>query len=313
MALRALVTGGAGFIGSHLVERLLAEGHQVIVVDNLSTGRRAYVPPDALFYPLDICSPQVAEVFQAHRPQVVFHLAAQASVVRSLEDPTEDARVNILGSLNLLRLCGRFGVERFIYSSTGGALYGEPQYLPVPETHPIIPLSPYGASKYAVEVYLPLFRALTGFTYTVLRYSNVYGPRQDPYGEAGVVAIFTRRMLDDAEVVIYGDGTQERDFVYVGDVVEANILALSQKTSAVYNIGTGRGTSVNALFERLARLIGYRRPPRYAPPRPGEVYRIWLDVGRAREGLGWTPRVDLEQGLALTVQAFRAQGVVPRS
>ncbi|MFN3975277.1 MAG: NAD-dependent epimerase/dehydratase family protein [Dehalococcoidia bacterium] len=303
--MRVLVTGGAGFIGSHLVERLLQEGLQVVVVDNLSTGHREFVHPDALFYPLDILSPKLAEVFQTHHPQVVFHLAAQASVVRSLEDPLEDAHINILGSLNLLQMCRRFGVERFVYTSTGGALYGEPQQLPCPETHPIIPISPYGASKYAVEVYLPLFRALTGFTYTVLRYSNVYGPRQDPYGEAGVVAIFTRRMLDGDQVVIYGDGTQERDFVYVGDVVEANILALRQTHSKVYNIGTGVGTSVNTLFQRLARLTGYQRPPHYAPPRTGEVYKIWLDVRKAKEGLGWTARTDLDRGLELTVQAFR--------
>ncbi|MCS7207322.1 MAG: NAD-dependent epimerase/dehydratase family protein [Dehalococcoidia bacterium] len=303
--MRALVTGGAGFIGSHLVDRLVREGFQVAVVDNLSTGRREYVHPDASFYPLDIRSPRLEEVFQAHRPQVVFHLAAQVSVVRSLEDPVEDASANILGSLNLLALCRRFGVERFIYSSTGGAVYGEPQYLPCPETHPIVPLSAYGASKYAVEVYLPLFRALTGFTYTALRYSNVYGPRQDPYGEAGVVAIFSRRMLDGQEVVIYGDGTQERDFVYVEDVVESNILALRQRVSEVYNIGTGTGTSVNALFQHLARLTGYQRPPRYAPPRPGEVYKIRLDVRKAQNGLGWTPQTDLEQGLERTVHFFR--------
>ncbi|MEM4185606.1 MAG: NAD-dependent epimerase/dehydratase family protein [Nitrososphaerota archaeon] len=301
--MRALVTGGTGFIGSHLVERLMQEGLQVVVV---STGKHQYRFPGAIYYEVDICSRHLEEVFRTHRPQVVFHLAAQASVVRSLEDPVEDARTNILGSLNLLQMCRRFGVERFVYTSTGGALYGEPQQLPCPETHPIVPLSPYGASKYAVEVYLPLFRSLTGFTYTILRYSNVYGPRQNPYGEGGVVAIFTRRMLDREEVVIYGDGTQERDFVYVGDVVEANVLALRQTQSEVYNIGTGKGTSVNALFQRLATLTGYQRPPRYAPPRPGEVYKIWLDVRKAREGLGWTPQTDLDKGLQLTVEAFRA-------
>jgi UDP-glucose 4-epimerase len=300
-----LVTGGAGFIGSHLVGRLLQEGFQVVVVDNLSTGKREHVPAGIPFYPLDIASPQVEEVFRVHRPRVLFHLAAQASVARSLADPVGDARTNILGSLNLLALSCRYGVERVVYTSTGGALYGEPEVLPCPETHPIRPLSPYGASKYAVEVYLPLFRALAGFTYTVLRPGNVYGPRQDPFGEAGVVAIFTRRMLDGEEVVIYGDGEQERDFVYVEDVVEAHLLALGQKESGVYNIGTGQGASVNALVGRLARLTGYRRPPRHAPPRPGEVRRIWLDVSRAREGLGWVAKVPLEEGLERTVAAFR--------
>lgn len=303
---RALVTGGAGFLGSHLVDRLVREGSQVVVVDNLSTGRREHVNPAAGFYELDICSPELAEVFRKERPTAVFHLAAQTSVVRSMEDPNGDARSNILGSLNVFQRSLEFGVDQVIYSSTGGALYGEPQRLPCDESHPVLPLSPYGASKYAAEVYLHTLSVTGGLRYTILRYGNVYGPRQDPLGEAGVVAIFAERMLRDADVVIYGDGNQERDFVYVDDAVEANILALGEKESGVYNIGTGRGASVNRVFEHLKRLIGYKGKPKHDPPRKGEVYRVYLDVRKAKRELGWAPKVDLETGLALTVDYFRA-------
>ena len=302
---RALVTGGAGFIGSHLVDRLVQDGFRVAVVDNLASGRRENPPGGASLFRLDVCSPELGSVFEGERPQVVFHLAAQASVVRSVADPLEDARTNVLGSLNLLQQCQRFQVERFIYSSTGGALYGEPQELPCPETHPVRPLSPYGASKYSVESYVRCFGVLAGFKYTILRYGNVYGPRQDPYGEAGVVAIFARRMLDGQEPVIYGDGNQERDFVYVGDVVEANLKAFGQEENEVYNVGTGRGVSVNAIFQGLARLTGYTKRPKHEPPRAGEVYKIYLEVEKARRGLGWEPRTNLERGLSLTMEYFR--------
>ncbi|MFH1140820.1 MAG: NAD-dependent epimerase/dehydratase family protein [Chloroflexota bacterium] len=302
---KALVTGGAGFIGSHLVDRLVQDGSRVAVVDNLATGRRENVHPSALFHCVDLRAPDLAEVFGKERPQVVFHLAAQTSVVRSVEEPAEDARNNILGSINLLEQCRRFGVERFIYSSTGGALYGEPEKLPCAETHPVRPLSPYGASKYAVEIYVHYFGRLAGFRYTILRYGNVYGPRQDPHGEAGVIAMFAKRMLEGREVVIFGDGNQERDFVYVSDVVEANVKTLEQEENESYNIGTGTGTSVNTVFERLAQIVNYDKPPRYEPPRPGEVYKIYLDVRKARRSLGWVAEVDLEAGVRLTVKHLR--------
>jgi UDP-glucose 4-epimerase len=304
----ALVTGGAGFIGSHVADRLAQEGYRVVIVDNLSTGRRENVNERATLHAIDLQDPALAQVFEEEKPQVVFHLAAQASVARSMADPAADVRINLLGALNLLEQCQRHGVERFVYSSTGGALYGEPETIPCPETHPVRPLSVYGASKYGVEKYLHVYSVLGGFPYTVLRYSNVYGPRQDPYGEAGVIAIFTQRMLEGKEVVIFGDGLQERDFVYVGDVVEANIRALDQgDRTDIYNIGTGAGASVREVFDSLAAAIGYKKEPRYDVKRPGDVYRIYLDATKAREKLGWTPKVDLATGLDLTVQAMTAR------
>jgi UDP-glucose 4-epimerase len=301
---KVLVTGGAGFIGSHLVDRLVQEGFQVAVVDNLSSGRRKYLNPSASFHDVDLCDQALVEVFNDERPEVVFHLAAQVSVIRSLEEPAEDARNNVLGSLNLLYQCQRFGVSRFIYSSTGGAIYGEPQNLPCTEADPVRPKSPYGASKASVESYVHCYGFLTGFRYTILRYGNVYGPRQDPEGEAGVIAIFPKRMLDGKSVVIYGDGDQERDFVYVSDVAEANVTALRQEENEVYNIGSGKGTRVNEVFERLAELTNYRSNPTYEPARKGEVYKIYLEVRKAQERLGWVPTVNLEKGLALTVESF---------
>ena len=303
---KALVTGGAGFIGSHVADRLLQQGFHVAVVDNLSTGKRENVSQSAAFYNVDIRSRKLAGVFRLERPEVVFHLAAQASVPGSIARPVEDARNNVLGSLNLLEQCKRYKVERFIYSSTGGALYGDPQQLPCAETHPIRPVSPYGASKFAAEVYVGCYATLGGFRYVILRYGNVYGPRQDPLGEAGVIAIFARQMLEGEQVVIYGDGNQERDFVYVGDVVEANMRALEQAGSDVYNIGTGSGTSVNSIASKLIELTGYLKKPDHGPVREGDVSKIYLDVRKAKQDLDWTPRVSLDQGLSNTVAYVKA-------
>ena len=302
---KVLVTGGAGFIGSHLVDRLVQEGFRVATLDNLRTGRRENVHPEAAFYDTDLCSSDLEQVFRQEKPDIVFHLAAQTSVIRSLENPEDDARANALGTANLVQRCIEHGVQRVVYSSTGGAMYGEPQHLPCREDHPIAPLAPYGVSKYGGELYLSCFASMADLKYTVLRYGNVYGPRQDPYGEAGVVAIFSKRMLDGAEVIVYGDGAQERDFIYVGDIIEANVLALNEQKNEVYNIGTGEGGSVNTIFEELARLTGYDRAPRHDPPRAGEVYKVYLDVAKARRDLGWAPSVSLKSGLALTVQYFR--------
>ncbi len=304
--MRILVTGGAGFIGSHVVDAYIDAGHDVIVVDNLVTGKRENVHAQARFYEVDIRDEDaLRQIFTAERPDIVNHQAALANVRESMEKPREYADVNIIGSLVLLELSRQFGVRKFIYASTGGAVYGEPEFLPVTEDHPVNPLDNYGASKHAVEHYCYLYRENYGLDYTVLRYPNVYGPRQDPLGEAGVIAIFTGRMLRGDVCVINGSGEQQRDFVYVGDVAWANVLALEKGSGGIYNLGWGQGVDINSLFQQLASVVGYHREPVYGPPKLGEVFRIYLDARKAREELGWEPRVSLEEGLARTVAYFR--------
>ena len=303
--MRILVTGGAGFIGSHVVDAFVEAGHHVIVVDDLSTGKRENLNPQAVFYQADIRDEgALAAIFARERPEAVCHQAALANVRESMVQPVRYASVNVLGSLVLLELCRQHGVRKFIYASTGGAVYGEPQSLPVSEEHPVNPLDPYGASKHHVEHYLYLYRHNYGLCYTVLRYANVYGPRQDPYGEAGVVAIFTHKMLAGETPTINGTGEQARDFVYVGDVARANLLALTG-ADGIFNIGTGVGTTVNQVYEGLRAATGYQGPVHYGPPKAGEVYRIYLDVRKAATELGWTPRVSLSEGFRLTVDSFR--------
>jgi UDP-glucose 4-epimerase len=308
--MKVLVTGGAGFIGSHVVDRLLEAGHDVAVVDNLATGKRGNVDPAARFHEADIRDPEALDrVFAAERPDVVSHQAAQASVGASMADPVRDAEINLIGSLRVLEACRHHGVRKLIYAGTGGAAVGEPKYLPVDEEHPVEPLSPYGADKHAVEHACAIYRASFGLDTTILRYANVYGPRQDPLGEAGVIAIFAGRMLaGDSEPVVNGTGEQERDYVYVGDVAEANRLALDRGSGGMYHLGTGVGTSVNELFDRLAKLTGYARPRRHGPGLPGEVYKIWLSAERAGRELGWAPHVPLDEGLRLTVESVRDAG-----
>ena len=304
--MKILVTGGAGFIGSHVVDAYLAAGHEVAVVDNLASGSRVNLNPAARFHQADVRDPAaLAAVFEAERPELVNHHAAQASVRLSMEDPPADAQVNVIGSLNVLEACRRFGVRKLIYAGTGGAAVGEPKYLPVDEAHPVEPLSPYGANKHAVEHYCALYRANWGLDTTILRYANIYGPRQDPLGEAGVIAVFAGRMLAGEEPIVNGSGEQERDYVYVGDVARANVLALDRGGGRMYHIGTGVGASVNELFDRLARLIGYQRPRRNGPGLPGEVFKIRLSADRAREELGWEPEVALDEGLRRTVESIR--------
>jgi len=305
---RVLVAGGAGFIGSHVVDLLVQAGHQVAIVDDLSAGKWENVNPLARFHQVDIGSAQLAGFFDAERPEFVIHLAAQASVTVSVAHPRRDAATNILGSLNLLENCVRAGVRKFVYVSTGGALYGEPEYLPCDEVHPIRPLSPYGVSKHTVEHYLYLFRHIHGLNYTTLRLANVYGPRQDPFGEAGVVAIFTQRMLDEQQAVIFGNGEQERDFVYVEDCARAAVLALSRGDGQAFNIGCGLGITINRLFTEMKSITGYALQAQYDPPRPGDVFRSYLDATKARQELGWIPDVALEEGLRRTVSHFRQHG-----
>ena len=301
----ALVTGGAGFIGSHLVDRLLSLEYKVVVVDNLSTGKLKNLNPSATFHHLDITHASASEVFQREEPDLVFHLAAQVSVTHSTRDPIKDGEINVLGTLRLLEACRRYGPEKFIYSSTGGALYGDPEANPCDDQHRVEPLSPYGMSKYLGEQYLELYRRLHQLNYVTLRYGNVYGPRQDPHGEAGVVAIFTQAMLEGKQPQIFGDGNQERDFISVDDVIEANILAIDRGNSTAYNIGTGEGTSVNRIFELLQSITKYKWDPEHGPSRPGDVYQISLDSTRAAQELGWHPQVNLEDGLRKTVEYFK--------
>ncbi len=303
--MKILVTGGAGFIGSHIVDAFLNAGHEVAVVDDLSTGFREHLSPRARFYQTDIRDGELAGVFERELPEVVCHQAARANVRESMLEPKLYADVNILGSLNLLQCCREFGVRKITYASTGGAVYGEPREVPVREDHPINPLDPYGTSKHTVEHYLYLYRVHYGLDYTVLRYPNVYGPRQNPFGEAGVVAIFTNQMLSGQHPLINGTGDQERDFVFVVDVVQANLLALTRASGEILNIGSGVGTSVNRIFGLLAQECGYGHPARSGPAKPGEVSRIFLDARRAKEKLGWESTVPIDEGLRRTVSWFR--------
>lgn len=306
--MRILVTGGAGFIGSHVVDALLEQDHTVSVIDDLSTGKASNVNPRAHFYRADICDQEALQrIFEQERPEIISHQAAKADVRESLEKPILYAQVNILGTLNLLEHARRYGVQKIIYAGTGGATYGEPQMLPVTEDHPVNPLDPYGASKHHVEHYLYLYHYNYGIKYTVLRYPNVYGPRQNPFGEAGVIAIFAFKMLNGITPTIYGTGEKERDFTYVGDVARANVLALTRGDNAIYNIGSGCGTKIATIYQKLQQVTGFASPPQYAPDKPGEVFRIYLDAGKAKRELGWEPMVSLDEGLRRTVEALRHQ------
>ena len=303
--MKILVTGGAGFIGSNLVDALIGIGHDVVVVDNLSSGLRKNLNPKARFYEIDIRDKKLSEVFEREKPDIVDHHAAQIDVRKSGEDPIADAEANILGSLNLISNCVRFDVKRIVYASTGGAIYGDPQYIPADENHPINPISQYGVSKHTVEHYLHLYSVVNGLNYVILRYSNVYGPRQNPYGEAGVVAIFAIQMLTGKQPTIFGPGDKTRDYAHVFDIVKANIVALDKGKNAIYNIGTGAETSDQEIFDTLAGVLGYKGKPIYAPVRKGEVYRIALDCGKARKELGWSPELSLKEGIAQTAEYYR--------
>lgn len=301
--MKILVTGGAGFIGSHIVNRYLDLGHSVAIVDNFATGKRENVDERAILFEIDITdATAVHNVFAEFQPEIVNHHAAQIDVRKAVENPVFDAHVNVLGGLNVLRAALQVAVQKFIYASTGGAIYGEPEFLPCDEEHPIRPLSPYGVSKHALEHYVQLYGQLEGLRYTILRYANVYGPRQDPKGEAGVNAIFCGLMLRGQQPTIFGRGDKTRDYVYVGDVVEANVLALERGEGEIINIGTGIQTTDQEVFEAIAAATGYTEKPCYAPERKGEIRHIALDNTKAKRVLGWEPKMSFHEGVRLTVE-----------
>ena len=303
--MKVLVTGGAGFIGSHLVDRLVQEGHEVIIVDNLVTGKRRNINRAARFYKQDVQSWRLERVFRNERPNVVMHLAAQMDVRKSVEDPMFDAQVNILGTLNVLQQAVKHGVRKVVFSSSGGAIYGEQETYPAPESHVTKPMSPYGLSKLCGEQYLSYYQRSSGIQVVSLRYANVYGPRQDPEGEAGVVSIFIQKMLNNEQAVINGNGRQTRDFVFVEDVVEANLAVMGQDTQGTYNVGTGVETSINDLFRILIQHTGSTCKEVHGPAKKGEQARSVIDSTRLRHELSWDPKADLSDGLKKTVEYFR--------
>lgn len=306
MAKMALVTGGAGFIGSHLVDRLVAEDWDVLVVDDLSTGSRKNLNKHAAFKKLDIRKPNAAKLIRKLKPDAVFHLAAQASVPASVKDPINDAEVNLHATLRLLQAASDAKVKRFVFAGTGGALSSEKTVLPTDEDHTIEPTSPYAIAKVASERYGAFYRLAYKLPFVSLRFANVYGPRQNPHGEAGVVAIFSKRMLKGEPIKINGDGKQTRDFIYVSDVVDAMMAALEvRKAEGPYHVGTGVEVSINDLFKRLAKMTGYTKKPQKGPADIGAPRRSSLDSNKIRQELDWTATTSLTEGLRLTVDWFR--------
>jgi UDP-glucose 4-epimerase len=307
--LNILVTGGAGFIGSNVVDRYIELGHNVVIVDNLSTGKKPNINPKAVFYKADV-QDRLDKIFEKHKFDIVNHHAAQMDVRKSVMDPIFDAKVNILGIINVLENCVKYKVKKVIFISSGGVVYGQPKQMPPKEDFPYAPESPYGVSKVTSEFYLRYYSAVHGLKFTALRYSNVYGPRQNPEGEAGVVAIFSRQMLTNGTCKIFGDGKQTRDYVFVGDVVEANAAALTKGEGNSFNIGTGVRTSVLDLFNRLAKITGYKLQPDYMPARKGELLENYLDASKAKKMLGWSPKISIDDGLKRTAEwVGKSQGI----
>ena len=302
--MKILITGGAGFIGSHVAEILAADNNEIIIIDDLSTGKLENIPASALFYEKNITDPSVEEVFEKIKPEIMIHLAAQVSVPSSVKNPLKDMEINIKGTLRLLEASVKHGVKKVVFSSTGGAIYGEHDYFPADEKHPLQPLSPYGISKLCAEKYLYSYYKTYGLPYTVLRYSNVYGPRQDPFGEAGVIAIFVKNILDNEQPVINGTGEQTRDFVYVKDVARANLLAVKSDLIGAVNISTGREISINETFSILKKVTGSSLPVKYGPALPGEQLRSVLSYEKAKQIISWSPSFSLEKGLKETVDFF---------
>ena len=302
-----LVTGGAGFIGSQIADRYLELGHNVIIIDNMSTGVKEFINPSAIFYEMDICDESIGRIFEKHKIEIINHHAAQIDLRKSVEDPRFDIYVNVSGSVNLLENAVKHKIKKFIFASTGGAMYGEHEYFPADENHPARPYAPYGINKLAVEKYLFFYNHVYGLDYIVLRYANVYGPRQNPHGECGVVAIFTEKILNNILPVINGDGLQTRDYVYVNDVVNANVLALGKTAPDIYNVGTAKETDVNFIFQHINKAAGKNFEEKHGPPKKGEQLRSVLSYEKLKNALGWTPKVDMEKGLKATAEYYKNQ------
>lgn len=304
--MKIAVTGGAGFIASHIADAYLSLGHEVVIIDNLSTGKRENIPANARFIEMDVNDPGIPGLFMEEKFDIVNHHAAQMDVRVSVQDPTYDARINILGGINIYESALRSGVKKIIFASSGGTVYGEQEYFPADERHPTKPISPYGIAKLSNEQYLYYYAHVHGLPSVAFRYANIYGPRQNPHGEAGVIAIFAQKLLRGEQPVINGDGLQTRDYVYVGDVVAANILALQPQMIGAYNIGTGIETDVNTLFGHLRDLTQSNCEEQHAPAKQGEQLRSVLSHERIFASFGWTPKMDIVEGLSKTVDSFRS-------
>lgn len=298
--MKILITGGAGFIGSHLTDKLIKTGHKVVVIDNLSTGRKENLNPKAKFYKIDICSPKISQIFKKEKPEAVFHYAAQANVRKSVESPIKDAKINILGALNILESSQKYKVKKIIFASTVG-VYGETNIIPTPETYFEQPLSPYGIAKLAVEKYLNYYYKVFELPFVSLRLANVYGPRQNNKGEAGVVAVFYNKLLAGEQPIINGNGRQTRDYVFVDDVVEANLLALQKNKVGIFNVGAGKETSVNEIFQKIKKAIKSNLKATYGPAKKGDLKRSRLDYSKIKKQLGWQPKYSLDEGLKKTI------------
>jgi len=305
--MKILVTGGAGFIASHLVDKLIKEGFKVVIIDNLSTGKKENLNPKAMFYQIDIRTPKLGQLFKKENPKIVFHYAAQAEIQKSIKKPLKSAQINILGSLNVLENCRKNKVRKFIFASTGGAIYGEANQIPTPENYPARPLSPYGIEKLTIENYLNYYYNKFSLPFISLRLGNVYGPRQNPKGESGVISIFCEKMISGKQPIINGNGRQTRDFVYIDDVVKANILAMRSKKIGIFNIGTGKETDINTIFRKVKKLTGSNCKEIHGPEKKGEQKRSCLDYSKAKKELGWQPKYNIEDGLKKTIKWFISQ------
>jgi len=308
--MRILITGGAGFIGSHLADRLIKNGDKVILIDNLSTGKKENINPKAKFYKINIQSPKISDILKKEKPEILFHLAAQIDVRKSVEDPIKDAKINILGSLNVIKNFYQESLKntkkpKIIFSSTGGAIYGDAKIIPTPETYPEFPLSPYGICKLTIEKYLNYYWKVFNIPYVALRYANVYGPRQNSKGESGVVSIFIDKLFSGESPIINGSGKQTRDFVFIEDIIEANILAMKKNKVGVYNIGTGKETDINTIFQKLKKITNSNLKSVHCLEKKGEQKRSCLDYKKAQKELSWNPKYNLDEGLIKTVEWFK--------